>query len=297
VNSHPPTPSHIGNTPASDEEGASFSWGIGAILAAALALGVAMVLGIWSATLVLAIAGLIMVAMSFFATAEDDQDKERKWQLLGGLTNSAVLVLTLFFPTILNRFWGLDKPLPVLDYDKQVAVPREKPRDPGKELGTDGFADAAGAWIRMENILVGVESVGIGEIPEAKPSGAASKSYLLIHFRIASIGGDDVTFEGFDNAERKVKLTDASNRTYSLVEQRVRVPAKGTAVFGPPGVKPFTLSSYDWFRRGVLLVFEPVPERIERMKLELPASAWGRRGTCRFVINDVFEEALAVPLN
>jgi hypothetical protein len=39
---------------------------------------------------------------------------------------------------------------------------------------------------------------------------------------------------------------------------------------------------------NVLLVFEPPASGWNSLQLELPASAWGRKGTCRFRIPELF---------
>ena len=192
-----------------------------------------------------------------------------------------VLCLAIFSPGLLNNRWALDFAVPKPNQDEQVVIPRDQPRDPGKVLTTEDWVDAATEAIRQDDMLLRVESVQVGSFADKGPT-----AYVLVHLQFANIGSGTITFHGFDRDKHLPVLSDTLGSSYAFAEQRQRVPASGEPLFAPPKQGGMTLSATK--AQGYQLVFESPPSGFKSLKLELPATAWGRDGEYKFLISKPF---------
>jgi hypothetical protein len=263
-------------------------WGSAAFVVAALALmqGAVPVLGLWWLTVGLGVVGVLLVAQGIWTTRAACRTKDRVWFVLGGGLSAAALLVALVAPGLLNNRWAIDVAVPQSDPDAMVLVRRDQPLEEGKRLSAEDWADAVTEGIRQEEIFVRVESVKNGALP-----GKASGSGLLVHLRLANCKHErTITIEHFNADQHKPVLTDDAGRSYAFVEARPRKVAKGEAVFAP--AKAPTIDLEPLGRQEYLLVFASPPSKFEALKLEVPASAWGRKGTCKLRISKLFEATL-----
>jgi hypothetical protein len=258
-------------------------WGLAGFSLAAAAL-LLVSLGHWRfLAIVLAIVGVLAVVLGVVANLDQRPSARRGlWLGLGGAVSGIALVLVMFFPQLLNAYWGIDFGVPQANPNQQVLVPRH----PGKEekpLADGEWADAVAEAVRQDDVLVRLESVQSAEEVGAKPP----KKNLLVHLQLVHLGHErKIKFAGFSSDGSQPVLTDASGDSYSFREERLRKPAKGAAVF-EAGYRPKTLYLLPTGHLDVLLMFE-APLSFEALYLEVPASAWGRSGTCRFRIARFF---------
>jgi hypothetical protein len=120
--------------------------------------------------------------------------------------------------------------------------------------------------------------------------------YLLVHLRLAICRRENtITVEGFGSDKPPPALTADGGHSHTFREARPRKPARGTvpvfdpstpqaATLGPGAPGPFPPEYQDY-----LLVFTAPPSRFEPARLEVPASAWGGNGACRFRLSGLFD--------
>jgi hypothetical protein len=259
-------------------------WGAAAFGLATLALLQATLVGFRFLTVLLALAGSVLVGLGIRATGEDRKTRDQVWFYISGVLNGAILILALFLPGVLNSWWALDRPAPSKDPNKLVLVPRDKTQEEGQPLGADDWADASTEAIRQDDVLVRVESVKVGPVADK-----GTDSRLLVHLRLANVGqGKPIPFEGF-GGKHEPKLTDESGGSFAFQEQRLRKPARGAPVFEASG--PRTVEVQPMVPQDVLLIFE-APPKTEGLRLEIPSSAWGRKGVCKLRIPALFDSGL-----
>jgi hypothetical protein len=254
-------------------------WGASAFCVSAMALLQASTLGSWWLTVALAAVGVVLFAGGVWATRERRRVKDRVWLTLGGTVSGAALVLALFAPGLLNRYWAMDIRLARPDVNEQFVVNRDTPLDEGRRMPADESANAATDGIRQEDMFVRLESVKKGTLP--KGDGVA----LLFHVRLINCKHErTIEVEGFVS-EHKPVLTDESGQVCAFVEQRMRKQSRTQVVF-EASQRVAHIEAAD--RQDYLLVFA-APAKTTNLKLELPSSAWGRKGTCKFRISNLFE--------
>jgi hypothetical protein len=260
-------------------------WGLSAFVLATVGLLSASVVGIRMLTLGLTALGLVVALLGIAATKEERTTKDGVWLILGVLLSGLIILMTLFMPGLLNNRWALDVAVAAANPDKQVAVPREQPLGEGRPLRADESVDAATEGIRQDDLLIRVESVKAGQLPDK-----GKASFVLVHFRLGSMGHQTITFQGFDRDVHKPLLTDNAGRSYAFLEQRKRLGTSTGTFFdtkasGGVDVAPLVQQDY-------LLVFESSNASLKLelpAKLEVPAPAWGRKGVCQFRIAAFFD--------
>lgn len=274
-----PEPAPIHQEQASTETWVN-AYGAVALALATLALLCASFMPTRTATIALASFGLLVVAVGLVAGRAKREDRDWAWFTLGSALNGLVLFVVLVRPGMLNSFWGLDVPDDGPDPEKLIAVPRKQPRAPGKLLTADDSADAGKEAIRQGTVLARVESVKSGT--------RGGISCLLVHVTIANLGDDPFTISGLGANQNTPALTDSSGRSFAFLKRQKRTYSEGPPIFGEdPGEQ--TVEVRPGGRQDYLLLFE-APPRVESLKLEVPASAWGRPGRCKFVIAGVFAD-------
>jgi hypothetical protein len=250
-------------------------WGASAFSAGTLALLQASLLGVWWLTIALGILGLALVGQGIVATGRDRQLKDRMWFTLGSLVNIGVLGVALIAPGLLNRYWAMTAVPPHEDPQQIMMVGRTTPQEKGTPIGAADWGDGRDMALRQESVFMRVESVKAGSLP-----GKADGS-VLIHLRIQNARHErTITIEPFSNDGHRPVLTDEAGRAFPFVEQKLRKPAKGAPVFI---VDSRVVELNPDERQEYLLVFAAAG-RWEKLKLEMPASAWGQKGAFKFRI-------------
>lgn len=251
-------------------------YGAVAVALATLASVSAVLVGVRMVTIVLVILGLLVVAFGFVVRKEERERKDSVWFALGGALNGLVLLLVLFRPAWLNSFWGLDVKTNEPTIQQMIVVPRKQPYADGKLLTADDWVDATNDAIRQGKVVVRIESV--------KKGLRGNTPCLQVHLQIANFGTEVLPISGFSGDQPA--LTDSSGRSYAFLKPQKRIYAEGpVASFEDIVDKTFDLKvdcSQDY-----QLLFE-MPSRVDLLKLEVPASAWGREGRCKFEITSLF---------
>jgi hypothetical protein len=263
-------------------------YGAGAAVLAGLAFFSAAVLAQRLVTIGLLAAGLGVTVVGVRATREKRETRDVAWLVTGGGLCGLGLLLMLVAPAVLNPFWAMDFSVARADPDKQVQVRRDEPREQGRPLTPDDWTDAVKNAIRQNDVVIRVESVEAGPLLDK-----GDKSYLKIHLRLANVGYERyIPFEGFARDKHAPVLTDDSGHSYPFLEQRWRKRAPGTKgrattvpVFEAGPARLVNVVPNRNVER--LLIFEGAPGKA--LKLELPASAWGRAGVCKIRIPGLFQ--------
>lgn len=269
------------------EESSLPSWvsgyGLAGTVCATAAVFSASLLGNRLLTIALASAGLLVVVGGVVALGGSRELKDKAWLALGGTCSAIVLFIALSLQWLLNDFWAFSGPIEVINQEKIVAVNRDSPHDLGEDVGgrtldpddPESFADAREDAVRQGDVLIALESV--------KNAGLADKNqntFFLIHVRIANVGPETVKCQGF-SADKQPALSDTSGRVYPYIETRKRLPAQGDPVFDDKATNEERNLIYQE-SQGYLLVFGSPSVGKRTLKLDIPASAWGRPGTIRF---------------
>ena len=245
-------------------------WGLGALLLAALGVSIAVLAGVRWLSLVMVGAGLALAVTGAWKCRACRRTGVWSSTLTGGIVCVTILVLIVLFPGVLNSFWAMDSQPVESDPDLFVVVPRENPRDEGRSYSSDLWLDAEKEGLRQDDLFIHIEAAKVGHLPER------GGPFLLVPFHLLQFQNNrPTTFERFDPGHTEPRLTDETGRSYRFVGDRVRKPP----------------SKFDVLLKvDHLLVFELVAPGIQSLKLEVPAAAWGRTGTCRFHIAHLTHE-------
>jgi hypothetical protein len=269
---------------------AMWSSTVGAVGLALAAFGFASasVLGIRSVTATLAIAGLAVAVLGTLLAFKKPKLIDRIWLTGASVVSLSTLGLMLLSPGTLYRDWAMERKVLPRDPNLLVVISTDKDDDLGRPLTPEDWVDAAGQAIRQDDVGLRIMSVQRASLNESNTKGP---QFLLIQIRLANSGVEGpIAFEGFRKDKHQPTLKDETERYYVFQEQRKKVPSSHGPIFlssAPEIVKvaPWQFLDYE-------LVFEPPPKKSAPMKLELPASAWGRIGVCRIRIDGLFESVL-----
>jgi putative heme-binding domain-containing protein len=191
--------------------------------------------------------------------------------LLGGGLCTAILLLAVLAPGVLNPFWAMDSRPAQADPNRLEMVSLDRAREDGRPLAEGDWADADTEGFRQDDLFIHLESVKAGRLLER-----GGASFLLVHFHLVQFQpGRTVEFERFAPGKNEPVLTDDTGRPYSFVVDRVKKPPTKFDVL---------------LKVDHLLVFELPPSQVRELKLEVPAAAWGRQGVCRFRITKIGQQ-------
>src|SRR5262249_32869334 len=95
-------------------------WGLAAVGAAALALLQGTLIGIRSLTIILTVLGGVLIYLGVRSMQENRKVRDQAWFYTAGSVNAIVLLLTLFFPGLINSWWVLDTRVAPPDPNKLV---------------------------------------------------------------------------------------------------------------------------------------------------------------------------------
>ncbi len=247
------------------------SWSACALILAALALLFAVLAFPRWLPITLAAFGCLVALIGVLAARENWEPRDVVWLGLGGGGNALLLILVLSVPSWLNNQWGRDFEVPPPDLNQQVMVSRDNTTDV-KTLTTTDWVEADKNAIRQGDVLVRIESVAVDRVEGSDyPS-------LLIKLHLANVGQlHEVLYHGQASDAPPPIVRDSRGRRLHWSD--LGVHAKKAGQVG-------TVSVFPTHEVNDLLVFEsPWPGPLE---LELPASAWGREGFCKFRIPNEF---------
>jgi len=258
-------------------------WGVSAFCLAALAVFSATLFGNRMLSVSFALLGLATVGAGLAVTVGNRLPRDRTWFFVSGGANLAVMGVIFFAGGLLNRLWELDAAVSKPDPDLLVALPINQEVRTPRTLTSEDWVDAASEAIQQGDVFFRIMAVQAGPlVKDGQPS------YLLIQFRIAGRGNEKpIGFEGFRKDKHQPQLKDGTGRSYAFMEQRKRKLPAGGLVFlsAAPAKAEIRSSKFLDFE----LVFELPPGNLPPLLLELPASAWGRSGVCKFRVNGLFE--------
>ncbi len=258
-------------------------WGAASFSVATLALLQASTLGVRWLTIALAVIGGGLVGSGAWTLGETRKTRDKVWFWVSGSLSGVILLLAVFFPGVLNRWWAIDQSVRTVDPNEMVVIPWDKTglRDEGDPI-TEVGANASSEGIRQDDVFIRLDCVKIDTLPDK-----GTTPFLLVYFELMNLGNKGpVTFDGLSNENHRPVLTDDTNRSYAFVEQWQRQGRKVPVVFVPSARRTLSLGAGSG--QSFLMVFEAPPDGIA-LKLEVPTSAWGRQGTCRFRISGLFD--------
>jgi len=217
--------------------------------------------------------GLMVALTGLGVTWAKGVPKNTVWLGVGAVLNAAVLGVALFVPGWLQPMWEMAGPAPELDSNQLVRVQADAPLDVGKALGKDEWVDAASEGIRQDDVFIRVKAAKAGDV-----AGQGSAARLLVHVEVRQVRpSTTLSFVGFakgkGNSKHAPVLTDSTGRAYAFFGH---YPHRFSAAFD---LIPLRLDH--------VLVFELPPAGTERLRLAVPASAWGHDGMRRFEIKEV----------
>ncbi len=260
-------------------------WGTSSVCLASASLLQSSLLGFRSLTVIIGFIGLAVVYLGMRATKDFRPTKDVIWLSLGGVSNMAIVAVALLTPGVLNEWWALDAATSLPREQRSgVAVPRDAVMDTGRPVAEEDWVDAATEAIRKEYLAVRVESV---KVATPKGSGGAQ---VLVHLRLMNAGsGEPISVQGFNAAPPTLKAESGSDCPF--VEFKVRKQARGAPAFEPASGQPLELSLER--PQDFLLVFTSGSPSASSYLLEIPASAWGRKGICKLRIPASFDSSLS----
>ncbi len=266
-------------------------WGVSALCLATLALFAAPLFGSRILSSSLAVLGLAAIGAGLLATAGNRLPRDRTWFCVSAGANLLTLGLIFFAGGWLNTFWGMDAPIPKGDPNLLVALVNNQANVQGRTLKPDDRIDAATEAILQNDVFFRIMSVQPGTVSER-----GDKSFLLINFRMAGRGNDQpILIEGFGTGKHQPKMVDEAGHAYPFVEMRKRKMPAGGIVF----IRPAASETADLISGKFLdyqLVFELPPPNFPPLHLDLPTSAWGRQGICKFRITEFFDPIVPPPV-
>lgn len=271
-----------------ETEGWISPWGVSAFCLATLALFSSSLFGSRILSVSLALLGLAAVGAGLAVTVGKRLPRDRAWFYISGGANLGVLGLIFFAGGLLNRLWEIDATVSKPDPDLFVALPISQENRKARTLNPEDWVDPVSEAILQGNVFFRIMSV------QAGPLVKDGQPFLLVQFRIAGRGNEKpIVFDGFRKDKHQPQLKDMTGRSIAFLEQRKRkLPAGGLVFLSAAPAKAEIRSSkfldYE-------LVFELPPGDLPHLHLELPASAWGRNGVCRFIVTGLFEPFVPEP--
>jgi hypothetical protein len=198
----------------------------------------------------------------------------------GGALSGLVLLAALLFPGLLGPAYGVSRQEEAPDTKTTYAVALTGTAEP-VAVGDSDWVDAGGCAVQQGGLRVQVVGASVGPV---QMPGAATKytkeKYLLVRLRVQR---PEATQE-FADAERprapsadagsRPRLTDDAGKEYEP-----RQPAGAGPAGGVRGSVVFPVAVVE-----EALLFDPPGTAVRYLRLELPAAAWGGRGTFRFTI-------------
>jgi hypothetical protein len=258
--------------------------GPGSLLLASAALVAASIPYLRALALPLSALGIVVGLIGLMSNSKSSTNYRRSEMALplaGTGTSVAVFLLAGFwlgqFEIILDRW----RKSPVSE-QKAVPLRSQANSSPGDQSQAD-WVDASQEAVQIGDVRVRLVSAAIGavELRDSKGKKRPSEKCLILKVRVSNAGAERVVhFESWYKpaslAENPVPLLqDSRGKSYSLKF----FPADAEAV---GRVTHATLTPAK--KVEDLLIFKELPDRVDFLRLELPASAFGSSGVVRMQI-------------
>lgn len=215
----------------------------------------------------LAIVGLLL-GLAGIALTPRKKPKDIVWLGLTATMAITFLLVAFVWPYHLNRFWGMDQNVPAVDPSTQFLASRNNQVPRGRELDGQAWVEADKDAVRQGDVHVRVEDVKV-ELDSSKDTPIPKNS--LITLRFSNLGQlHRYTYRSPTLSGRPPTLRDNRGKAYALRNASSAAPLARA-------LKPLA-SLYDRWS------CEPVDAGIDYLELEVPASAWAGKGSCKFRI-------------
>jgi hypothetical protein len=248
-------------------------WGVLAFTLIALALLLAaFTLPRWL-TIACAALGLLLGVVGVLASLERLKIKDIVWLAVGGGGNALLLLIVLVRPGWVNDRWGMDFAVPPPDRNTQKMVSRDN-KSEVRELTTGDRVDAQANAIRQGDILVRVEGAIVDRVQDKE------SPVLLITLHLANVGQlHNITYHGQAGGEARAVVRDSRGK--ELQRRDLGERAKKLGQIGTVTILP-THEVKD------VLAVEAPWSGTDNVEVDLPSSAWGSEGVCKFTVPATF---------
>lgn len=241
-------------------------WGFAGFFLTSMALFFATSGLLRSLSIPLAIAGLV-ICLAGVPFTPRKKARDFAWFGLTSVLNLAFLLVAFVWPHHLNRFWGMDQSVKSVDPAMQFLASRNNQVQRGRDLDGQAWVEADKHAVRQGDIHVRVEDVKI-ELDQSKEM--PTPKHTSITVRVSNMGQlHRFTYRSPVLAGQPPILRDNRGKAYMLrsagANQSVRT------------LKPLAHVLDQWN-------CEPVDVHVEHLDLEVPASAWASKGSCKFRI-------------
>lgn len=244
-------------------------WGIvGFFLAALVMLFAALTFPRWLA-MCFAGLGLVLGLIGLAVPPSEWKLKDGLWLALGGGGCGLLLLLGLVCPSWLSDRWAMSFVVRPTESAKPMRVSLSKAAE-SQELGDDERADATLYAIRHGDLLIRIERAEIQKLPNK------DLPLLLIALHVENVGQLHIlTYHGQGSAEHSAVVRDSRGKELPRCDLGAQAEKRGQV----PMVTVLPLHATS----DLIAVEAPWPGT-EHVQVDMPASAWGREGVCRFTI-------------
>jgi hypothetical protein len=193
--------------------------------------------------------------------------KDVAW-LAGSAALAAIfLLVAIAWPHWLNRFWGMDQAVSTVDPATQFLASRNNQVPRGRQVDAQAWVEADKHAVRQGDLHIRVEEVKI-ELDLTKETPTARST--LFTLRVSNLGQlHRYTYRSPVRTGPAPTLRDNRGKTYTL-RSAGDSPANRS-------LKPLASVHDRW-------ACEPIDAGVEHLELEISASAWLGKGSCKFRI-------------
>ncbi|MBM4070473.1 MAG: hypothetical protein FJ271_16185 [Planctomycetes bacterium] len=241
-------------------------WGLVSLLMTSAAMLFAASGLLRSLSIPLASAGLV-ICLAGIPLTPRRKAKDVAWLGMTAALAAAFLLVAFAWPHYLNRFWGMDHAVKSVDPATQFLASRNNQVPRGRELDGEAWVEADRHAVRQGDIHIRVEEVKI-ELDHSRETPVPRNS--LITLRVSNMGQlRRIQYRSPGLAGQPPVLRDNRGKLYTL-----RNAGAGTSA---RSLKPLAHVQDQW-------TCEPIDAQVEHLELEVPASAWAGKGSCKFRI-------------
>jgi len=200
----------------------------------------------------------------------------------GVIVGMVVLTTALFFPGALGPSFAASRQRPTLDRERIMAVPLAGAPRGDATLQTEGWTDATRAALQQGPVRVQVASAAVAVVPfqGARPTFSKEK-YLIVRLLIQHTGGggliDYAHWRAGDSDQESVRPTLTTLQGNTL-------PRTAFASAEVPLGQVSRVSLHPGRFLEDVLVFAAPEEKVEGLRLRLPATPWQGTGELKFLV-------------
>src|SRR5262249_47970466 len=155
------------------------------------------------------------------------------WLTGGAILSFTFIMIAVFSPHWINRFWGMDFFVPATDPNQQFLVSRDN-RVKGDSLKEDQWIDARNGAIRQGDLHIQVESVKASPAPPKNETNQNTMGRLLVTMRISNAGQlHHYVYQAPSLTSDKPTLHDDKGKKYALRDTPRREAPKAMTKLKP----------------------------------------------------------------